>query len=153
MRVTMVGAPGGWSFLILVVCCGRPSKCNKLETLCPKPAVAKGTILVALHSRHHLTCPGCEGHVSWRRPRGDTGILTNVTEGGHLVLERVTHADEDKYTCYKDGAPVCNVTLMLEEVVSHFSCHLQHLTHNITCEGRPTRTLRTYPNITLIHER
>lgn len=155
--MTMVGLAGRWSLLVTVVCWGRFSTSNKAEDLCPQPVVPPDAILAPLLSEVKLMCAGCEGRVSWSRrsPHGTPRPL-NGTEGGHLVLKSMTYEDEDNYTCYKDGAPVCSVELMVKDERQDdatLTCYHRYPTHNITCEWRPARPLHPSSSVTLIRAR
>ncbi|XP_056402481.1 interleukin-6 receptor subunit alpha [Hyla sarda] len=144
-----------WCLLILVVSCRPSSSSNGPETLCPKPAAPEDAILVSLHSAVNLTCVGCEGSVSWRHrsPPGSPRHLEGTQSGGHLVVDPVTYEDEGGYTCYKDGAPVCSVELMVKDELQDNApllCYHRYPTHNITCEWTPSKLLHPSSNVTLV---
>ncbi|XP_063802901.1 interleukin-6 receptor subunit alpha [Pseudophryne corroboree] len=119
---------------------------------CAKPALSEKTTLVPLLSSVTLTCPGCEGRVSWiRQSQQVPPRPSRESESGHLVLKAVTYRDEDNYTCYRDGAPLCVVELLVKDELEkpEILCYLRHPAHNITCEWKPTRNLHPLTKVTL----
>ncbi|KAG9464557.1 hypothetical protein GDO78_019756 [Eleutherodactylus coqui] len=148
----MVGTAGCCSALIIVLCCGPFRTSRAAGTICPKPAVPEDAILVTLHSAVNRTCAGCEGRGSWSR-HNPHGNLRSLADGSHLVLSSVTYEDEDNYTCYKDGAAVCSVELMVKDEQqdgSKLFCYHRHPTHNITCHWKPSRQLHPSARATLV---
>ncbi|XP_075049098.1 interleukin-6 receptor subunit alpha isoform X2 [Mixophyes fleayi] len=115
-------------------------------TTCQKPVLSENTTLAPLHSSVNLTCKGCDGGGYWRRHNRQI-----PSRSGRLALNAVTYTDEDNYTCYMDGAPVCTVQLLVKDELEkpQISCYIRHPTHNITCEWKPTRELRPLAEVTV----
>ncbi|KAM4013690.1 interleukin-6 receptor subunit alpha [Anomaloglossus baeobatrachus] len=153
----MAGTSWRCTVLIIGLCCGRLTTSYTQDTLCPKPAISEDAILVTFLSDVNLTCAGCDGQVFWSHgsPYKSQRPLEKA-ESGHLVLRAVAYDDEGNYTCYKDGAPVCTVELLVRDQPQEgtsLSCYNPHPTHNITCEWSPTELLHPFSTATLVKVR
>ncbi|KAG8431684.1 hypothetical protein GDO86_020463, partial [Hymenochirus boettgeri] len=105
------------------------------------------------HSNVSLTCPGCEGTVSWfsgqvpfsKRPY-------KMVKEGKLLLHSVRYTDEKVYTCFKGEQTICSVNLLVSEDLEKplIHCYLRYPASNIICEWKKETKFRRGTSVTLI---
>ncbi|KAM4690478.1 interleukin-6 receptor subunit alpha [Rhinophrynus dorsalis] len=122
------------------------------ESNCPKPALTQDTVVTPLRSNVTLTCPGCEGKVSWHlHGQFPTHNRTRRPVRGGL-LQSVKYRDEGNYTCIKDERNICTVQIRVTEELEKpvIQCYQRYPASNINCVWKPQRRLPPGTQTTLI---
>nr|XP_033781586.1 interleukin-6 receptor subunit alpha [Geotrypetes seraphini] len=117
---------------------------------CPKPVLPAEAWLRPAGVDVNLTCLNEKPNnssISWKLQNRTLPLkaLNRVMMKEQLLLKSVRSTDSGNYSCYRDGQRVCNIQLLVGEILEKpkLTCYRKFPVSNIRCEWKPLKRIST----------